>query len=1343
MATQLRLIGQTAKNQAPKILYIDLSDDQPITANFQFKDVQDFSTNKGNFTYSFRIPSTPNNNQVFNQYYSVTQIGNFNVTAKLEATILKNNIDVFSGFLQLTNVICSQGEIYSYECVVFSSVSNIGQVLESKLMSDLDWSAYNHEQSATIIYESMNRDVTPLLNGDIVYSLWDYGLNWTGSNNGASVQNPANPIDLRTCRPQIRAKAVLNTIFEQSGFNLISTIFDTGGRLADLYVELNCGGVNVKTTLDEQFYNTNVSLLNSTVLLFSDTNEYKTIVFDSDSNDLLNSNASGNYNTSTGVYDASSNQLWSQQFIRLHTGITTANMVGATIQLVFFDVTDNIAVMEDEPITITTDGSFNLVVEAITITLNLSHTFEARFLVTNISNPSNAFLNVINQSVGTALPSFLSIEPNNGINFDTPSQPTITPFTPTNPIVNVGKNWTKIKAIDFLTSLAKKFNLVIIPDKNVASTIYIYTYDEWIDAGISKDWTEKVDRSKDIQYKPTAELQAKVVTFSDKKSDDAYNSLFFNSQDRVYGTQLVDNTSNDFGKEKLEVKTEFTPTITTNPDGIPNAYVRCYKDDFTNPASLRLAFYNGVTSAVNFSIYGTDNPLNPSATIAMTATSRLTNYSGSLTNSQAVSTYSLSFMPEVNIWATQPTPLNGVYREYYYRFFRETYSQDSRLVTATLFLTTSDIQNLELNNIIFLDNTYYRINNIKNYSLVGDASCQVELIKIEQTFLQESTSGLECNLDVGTISLSGQVNFFVNGTTTPATATETCCNVNNYTWNPTTNTCRMIVSTGFEPYEIPETETIKIPSLVYGGNNVNDDGNVVVGTGNVTTGGTIIIGDHNNIAIGSLDATIKGDLNTIDSGVEQVGISGSNNEVIPYKFDALFRSNLFPIRQKIINTNLEGDYGRPLCTGDNFISTGADKLYNAIGRGGAGHFVKQFTSNGKQEFVVGINGRYELGSGVNEITNRGNNAFRMDYPSSIYVEIKVFGQERGTIQNRSQEFSYRRYTGIIQHTSNSPSPLVNVKQESGDTNESTIFAPYNFNVVPQYSIRVDNGTANDGMFNFQVDTNATNLGIVDFTIEFNYTLVGLQNMSRTSGVPIFSPTSINGCLLWCDASNYSSITFAGSSTTDVQVWNDLSGNNHHMVNMVSNNYPLYQEDSSTLMPYMSFNGSNKAFTNNDSSLYNCNQSDNTIFVVFEADDTATTLEGKFIAGSCRFDRQKQGINISATGTSGGGTNATAYTNDNANLSAFLNTIPVTQRQVVHGTRKVTIQQVTDQNGNTNSNTSAQNQTVDHYNIGGATYRGNLKGFLNGKVYEVIQYDSWLDDSEVSQVMNYLTTKWTT
>ena len=169
-------------------------------------------------------------------------------------------------------------------------------------------------------------------------------------------------------------------------------------------------------------------------------------------------------------------------------------------------------------------------------------------------------------------------------------------------------NMPNVTAIDFLTSLCKKFNLIIVPSKDEPTNLLIQPYDEFIDSGDTIDWTTKLDTSKDIQLKPTADLQAKQQRYTDKLAEDYMSSEFFAMNQRIYGTQLVDNTENDFGKEQETIETIFAPTITTPIPLLNGGYTFqqsciCFDGDGNTSAEIRLAFYCGTTYAFNNTIY--------------------------------------------------------------------------------------------------------------------------------------------------------------------------------------------------------------------------------------------------------------------------------------------------------------------------------------------------------------------------------------------------------------------------------------------------------------------------------------------------------------------------------------------------------------------------------------------------------------------------------------------------------------------------------------------------------------------------------------------------------------------
>ena len=109
--------------------YLDILEGQPITADFNFKDITDLKT-KGSHTYNFRLPSSVVNDKYFANYFMVGSFNdgtnnNFNPYFKAEAYLLQDTIEVFTGYLQLANVYLRKGNRYEYEVILFSNSVNL------------------------------------------------------------------------------------------------------------------------------------------------------------------------------------------------------------------------------------------------------------------------------------------------------------------------------------------------------------------------------------------------------------------------------------------------------------------------------------------------------------------------------------------------------------------------------------------------------------------------------------------------------------------------------------------------------------------------------------------------------------------------------------------------------------------------------------------------------------------------------------------------------------------------------------------------------------------------------------------------------------------------------------------------------------------------------------------------------------------------------------------------------------------------------------------------------------------------------------------------------------------
>ncbi len=1337
MATQIRVVSQ----DDGRIVFLDLAESQPLTANYQFKDIQDFKSTKGDHTFNFRVPSTYNNNLFFNQYFEVTQHGNFNPKLKVEATILKDSIAVLEGYLQLTNVIALNDNEFSYECVVFSSVATIGQVLDGKYLKEFDWSDYLHTMTLSNVVDSFDQD---LLGGDIVYSLYDYGTSpmYGGALDGSSFEED-NAINVRTLRPQIRLKTLLTEIFNQSGFTFASTFLDTKD---DIYVDINAGSGGVNA-VNWNYYEVQASGDDDQQI--NATNGWHTII-NSSTTDTFGTNEAGLYNTATGIYTKPTSPF---DMVLCDVGITikgsaspdtttNAPLTGSSMQLHLIDPDGNIA--ESGGVTTLTWSmqDFNGTGYYHEQTLY----FPSTTFPTMTSGDWKFVLEITNSDDASVTIDFTwgmtKFRPLQGISALTN---TAIDFQ-ADMVFDLDRNFPNIKALDLLTSVAKKFNLVIIPDETSPTHLFIEPYSDWIEGGNIVDWTEKLDVSKDIQYKPTADLQAKSLVFTDDESADNMNTIFNQTAGRIYGSRLIDNTSNDFGKDKEEIKTIFKPVITTY---IPYTGIRscvCYTgegEDIIIEPAMRISFYSGqIASDVNLEKLWFTDGLPTTTPVELSTFPLLQNYELAVVVPE---TECLTFAGEGTGQLGYPTSLNGAYTTYWSAFLDETYSSEARIMTGTFFLSALDIMTMNFNDKIFVKNEYFRINKISSYPLVGSGTCKVELVKVSKT--NAVFNDVICNVEPTYISYSGFVVFVNTETGALELPSQDCCEGYGYFYSTSTSGCWSISNVPNDPtsttpqvFGLTELKPANLSNGIY---------TTTRGKGNVGSDFSTIVGVRNVVKSTSRSISINGNRNQVDGIVEGSDIIGNYNSLNPYSLHHTGSGYNVYARQVLKNITMRGDYGIAIASGDNFVSTGADPLYEKVGRGGSGHFVRAFTTiSGSSEVVyIGQNGAFTPSTGTADevLANQTENFFRVPYPSMMTFEARINAVNRGTTADRSQLYSNRIYQGRINNTTD----LLGVSSDLNDVSpkhqESTAFTTMKFEVQNGQGAFAGNDVLCDGMFVFKIDTSdATSFDTTDFTIDIKYTLVGMQNMDRPATPTKYDPTDISYCKLWLDGADLSTIT---ETSGNVSQWDDKSGNGYNFTKPTQAGTPSLSNIGA--LNCLDFDmGLDDALYNTDSNLYMTTWLGNsTWFVVFKSDtDTAPTSYGNQMVGTAyTTGLMFAGINVNASAFGAGGNDSTNFWNDTNDYSAYVDDIPVTQAQVVCGYRDGTTQAIIDQDGNTASNTSSAGVFANHTFVGGAvkSSNGKIQHPYDGKIGEVIMYSRKLTTTEIDEVMNYLKTKWNT
>jgi len=151
-----------------------------------------------------------------------------------------DSIYLSNGYLQLNKVnVRANKFIESYEVTIYGTLSSFGRDINRDYLTNLtSLQKYNHTASYDNISASWNGN---LFNGDIVYPLADYGTGYqyaAGDFQTFGMNDVDGALTVQNFKPAIRAKAVLDAIFEEAGYTYSSS-FINQGFIDDIYMVCN------------------------------------------------------------------------------------------------------------------------------------------------------------------------------------------------------------------------------------------------------------------------------------------------------------------------------------------------------------------------------------------------------------------------------------------------------------------------------------------------------------------------------------------------------------------------------------------------------------------------------------------------------------------------------------------------------------------------------------------------------------------------------------------------------------------------------------------------------------------------------------------------------------------------------------------------------------------------------------------------------------------------------------------------------------------------------------------------------------------------------------------------
>jgi len=700
---------------AAPFITLDLENAPAISLNLSVAKPGELMKRSSPYSQTFRLPFTDKNDRFFGAYYDANLVdGDFNPAQNTFAVIVEDGSDVIRGTLRLFSVnllnrfyeVSVQGEAGD----LFSTVG-VKTLRNAFQEAGEDITSYNFIMDAATIKNSqtVTNDITSgsIGAGTVIVPFIDHGLIQSGQpiyadlvsvgglfDNSASGQFLIRGGDFK---PAIKLKAVLDRIIGQAGFSYTSA-FLSATYFGSLYMTL---ADHMERYARNSSDDCRVGMILTYVLPGAGANNEIALPFPNELNSLGFFDADNLFNGVSYVAPQTGNVEFSYSifiqgtgspfdYTALYVQVVSANGQSGGQFITSLDTNGQI-------VQATATGIIPDVQQGEAVQLRIYYEVYGGSPGTNNSLEVKAANNGVRSFIYFKGTEALEVE------------------------CLVPQCMPPISQAAFLKDLAQRFNLVIEADPDNATRLLIEPYDDWIESGVTLDWSDKLDYNKERKIEPTTQLKTKTINLGDAPSADVGNNYIQESGSTTFG-RYVQVIEDEYSQGELKNDPIFAP-FHVYP--IPNSY-----GDPTTDISNFLAarFYSlnddGATKWV----------AQPSKILSLNSKVTLTNsiyiqsteftelafcspYNESPVTNTSLALYWQGSTPpfSMNSGLIGQTTVRGYFYEYWRKYINSIYSPDSRIFEASFYLSASDIRALRFNNRIFVEGSAYRLTEIKNY----------------------------------------------------------------------------------------------------------------------------------------------------------------------------------------------------------------------------------------------------------------------------------------------------------------------------------------------------------------------------------------------------------------------------------------------------------------------------------------------------------------------------------------------------------------------------------------------------------------------------------------------------
>ena len=161
---------------------LDQYADESVDIVSSVLDVSDITKNTGDYSKSFTVPASKNNNRLFKHWYNASIDNGFDARSKVEGSIDIDGVPFKIGKWRLNKCNIVKGRLESYTINFFGNLPNISDTIGEDMLSDLAFPALDHEWTSTSVISGLQGT---LFSGDLVYTLMANKRYFYNSHSGA------------------------------------------------------------------------------------------------------------------------------------------------------------------------------------------------------------------------------------------------------------------------------------------------------------------------------------------------------------------------------------------------------------------------------------------------------------------------------------------------------------------------------------------------------------------------------------------------------------------------------------------------------------------------------------------------------------------------------------------------------------------------------------------------------------------------------------------------------------------------------------------------------------------------------------------------------------------------------------------------------------------------------------------------------------------------------------------------------------------------------------------------------------------------------------------------------